>query len=408
MPGYIYYVGKPNPHKKALDSIRELGYGVGIFKDQDIPLKHPEWFDSVIDIDFSSETRLLESLDSTSAQVNGLLCTYENYIVAKALLGKHYDVPALSDDSAKMCTDKYLMRQAFMDADKEITPNFGLVETTEELLELSARLAYPLMIKPTNLVKSLLIMRCNNEQELVENFAYAKSTIVELYKKYQVYDRKPQLIVEEYITGKTCSIAAFVDAEGVPHFCKGVAALTNAHDVGVDDNYIYARHLPGSFDSALEETFFSIAAKGIKALDMRSTPAHVELIYNENGVKLIEIGARIGGYRPQMYSFSYGLDLTEQEIRLSIGENPELEGEQRAYSAVYELFPQKKGVFKQLKGIVDPSLYDYFSPKAVEGQEVGLAKDGYKTCAILLVTDSDEERFWEKCKTIDNIKVITA
>ena len=405
MSRFIYYVGKPNPHKKPLDTIRSLGYHVGLFHDKNIPLKNAELFDNIVSVDFSSEAALKESLAGISLKIEGLLCTYENYVVAKAWLGEHYNVHTISVDSAKKCTDKNLMRQAFMDADRAITPNFGLVQTKKELLELSSKLTYPLIIKPTNLVKSLLIIRCDNEQELIENFAYAQSTIVALYEKYQVYDRKPQLIVEEYIIGKTCSVAAFVDAGGAPHFCKGIAALTNAHDIGIADNYIYARHLPGQFDEALEKEFFKVAAQGIKALGMRSSPAHVELIYNDDGVKLIEIGARIGGYRPQMYQYSYGIDLIEQEIILSLSQKPNLEGEFQAYSGVYELFPEKKGIFGGLEGMNDLSLYDYFSPKARIGQEVGLAKDGYKTCAIILVTDKSEQRFQSKCRSIDSIKV---
>src|SRR5581483_2262215 len=100
-----------------------------------------------------------------------------------------------------------------------------------------------------------------------------------LYKKHRVYGRRPRLVVEEFVDGKTCSIAAFSDVSGQVHFCEGIVTLVNARDIGVNDNYIYSRSLPGDFSEDLGQRLFETAAKGVQALGMASTPAHVELVY---------------------------------------------------------------------------------------------------------------------------------
>lgn len=405
MLGYIYFVGKAYPYLEALDSIRSRGYKIGLFLDKAIKLRHPGAYDSVVEVDFSSPEAMFASLEGKNLSVAGLVCTYENYILAKSHLAKHFKVAAPSLSSAEMSTDKYLMRQAFKRTDPSITPGFGLVSSEEEALELARHLTYPLILKPTNLVKSLLVLRCNDETELLRNFAYAKDRVVELYEKYRIYNSQPKLIVEEYIKGKTCSIAAFIDKRGESHFCDGIVSLINAQDINVDDNYIYGRLLPAEFDKKLEAQLFKTAHEGITALEMTSTPAHVELIYNSRGVKIIEIGARIGGYRPRMYAASYGLDLISQEIKLALGEIPDLVGDFRAYSAVYELFPKAEGTFSGVEGLADISEFASYKTKAKKGDLVGPAKNGYKAAAVVILSSPDKQNFFRLCEAVNALHV---
>lgn len=405
MPDYIYFVGKAYPHLEALDSIRSQGYKIGLFLDKTVKLRNREAYDRIVETDFSSPEAMFTSLEGKNLPVKGLVCTYENYIVAKSRLAEHFKVAAPSLVSAQMSTDKYLMRQAFKQTDPSITPDFGLVSSEEEVLELARHLTYPLILKPTNLVKSLLVLRCNNEAELLRNFAFAKDRVAKLYRKNKVYGRPPRLIVEEYVEGKTCSIAAFVDEKSMAHFCDGIVSLTNAQDIGADDNYIYGRFLPAEFDKDLRARLFETARKGIAALDMTSTPAHVELIYNEQEVKLIEIGARIGGYRPRMYAMSYGLDLIAQEIKLALGEMPDLSGNFRAYCAVYELFPKAEGTFAGIEGAVNTSQFAYYRVKVKKGDLVGPAKKGYKAAAVIIVSNHDKQEFSIICEAVSTLQV---
>ncbi|MDB5161865.1 MAG: hypothetical protein JWM52_373 [Candidatus Saccharibacteria bacterium] len=407
-PSYIYIVGQPDPSSDVLEIIHRLGYKTGILIDSKLTLKNPEEYDRVEVVEYDNLDAEILRLETLGLSIAGLLCTYENYIVAKAKLGEHFNVPAPSLLSAKLATDKSLMRRAFLDANRSISPDFTTADSLDDVLDFAREHAYPLILKPTNLVKSLLVLRCNDEAELIENFTYAQETIQSLYEKYHIYERAPQLIVEEFIVGKQCSIAAFVDADGMPHFCDGIVALTNAQDINVSDNYLYRRGLPEEFGDELSKEMFDVAERGIRALQMRSVPAHVELMYGENGVKIIEIGARIGGYRPRMYKYSYGLNLTEQEIRLALGQTPELKGRFQNYCAVYELFPETEGSFTQIAGEENTDTYTYYRVTAKPGRQVGPAKNGYKASAIVIVVNDNRETFDASCASVDKLKVEVA
>jgi len=406
--GYIYIVGKADQQSATTTAIRNLGYNVGLLLDSALTLNDESSFDRVERVDYARLDDELERLSGLNLEIAGLQCTYENYVVAKAKLGEFFNVPAPSVHSAMLSTNKALMRQAFIDADPSISPAFKHVESTEAAVEFASAHGYPVIIKPTSLVKSLLVLKCDDEAQLRERFAYALETIGRLYEKYNIYERSAELIIEEFIVGAQFSIAAFVDGEGNPHFCGGIVSLTNAQDIHVDDNYLYSRVLPADLPQDVADRMFAVAEAGIKALQMRSIPAHVELMYGPSGVKIIEIGARIGGYRPRMYGYSYGVDLLAQEINLAVNKTPELEGTFSTYSAVYELFPEIEGDFVKIAGDIPKDALTYYRETVKPGEQTGPAKNGFKAAAIVIVTNTDKDQFTQLCQQIDTLNVEVA
>lgn len=400
----IYFVGKPYPKAAELRKIQRLGYRLGLLLDKNATTKNGLYFDDIIPLDFSMLSNLARQIPH-DLPASGLICTYENYIAAKAVIAEYLKLPSTSLASALASTDKFLMRQAFSRISPSISPKYALVNSLQEARGAGKKLGYPLILKPTNLVKSLLVLKCQDEASLLQNFVYAKGRIADLYAKYGVYGREPQIIVEEFMPGKLCSVAAFVDHRGKVNFCAGIATLTTAQEIGVDDNYLYARALPAKLSENLTQKIFAAAEKGIKALGMKSTPAHVELIYNKGSVKIIEIGARIGGYRPLMYRQSYGLDLLKAEINLAMGTRPDLAGEFNTYSGVFELFPAEKGAFASLSGVGVAGLLDRISLKAKPGQAVGPAKDGYKATAVVFASNPDIKTFESLCEEVKKLGV---
>ena len=405
---YIYVVGQPDPNSGVIQAIHTAGYQAGILIDSQLKKKNLDEYDKVIEVDYEQIDNELNRLGSLDLQVAGLLCTYENYIVAKAKLGAFFNVAAPSLESARLATDKSLMRRAFLDEDRSISPDFSTVDTLDQALDFARAHSYPLIIKPTNLVKSLLVLKCDDEQQLIERFTYASETIGQLYEKYKIYDRAPQLIIEEFITGEQYSIAAFVDSNGTPHFCDGIVRLTNAQDIHVDDNYLYSRSLPAHLSDTLTKEMFEVAEKGVRALKMTSVPAHIELMSGPAGTKIIEIGARIGGYRPRMYKYSYGLDLITQEVNLSLNKQPMLAGSFSSYCAVYELFPETEGVFTHISGNLTVEQLTYYRVTAKEGSLIGPAKNGFKATVIIIVTSNSSEDFKEICQQVETARVEVA
>ncbi len=402
----ILSIGKPDLGAGSADRIHAAGYTAGLLIDKGSPLeKIRAKYDEVIEFDFDNLEDSMNSVDWNALRPAGLLCTYENYIPAKAALGEYLGLPSISKRSAALCTDKVLMRQAFAEYDTSITPEYEEIQSIENLLSFTDRVGFPVILKPAGLVKSLLVMRCDNERELIQNFSYISTAIGPLYEKYKIYQRRPKVIVEQFISGQMYSIAAFVDELGEPHFCDDAVTLTTAQQLNINDNYLYSRQLPSAIPGSLKNKLLSIATAGVKSLEMRSSPAHIELIDDGDAVKIIEIGARIGGYRPRMYDLSYGLDLIEAELSTALGHTPRVHGEFMAYTAVFEIFAQSEGRLAAISSLPNKDELYYCSIKIKEGQVTGPAHNGYKTPLVIIISKKNKSDFDSMCKKINNVRI---
>lgn len=402
----VFYIGRAYPHLDALQRLKNLGYNVGIFRDSTHTLKNEAFFDWVIDLDFSSEELFAEKLKNiTLPHIDGLMCVYENYIPFKAIAAQVLELPAISVESARACTDKYVMRTRFLERDPSITPLFCRVDSAATLLNFAKIAGYPLVLKPTNLMKSLLVSKCNDEKSLLRAYEDTVSRIDEVYQRVGISSNNPGIIAEQFIEGKMCSVAAFVDDKGGVHLCDGVVSLTTAQQIGRNDNFLYLRELSTELDAQTKALILQVAREGTEALAVKSSPAHIEIIYNADGAKIVEIGARTGGYRSFLYRESYDIDLLEQEALIAIGGMPDLQGTFQNHSAVFELFPEREGEFIGVEPSLRSTDYEYLHQVASPGKFIGKAQDGYKAAAVIGIVDASDESFRHRINEIDKIKV---
>lgn len=407
MKPILYFVGEPYPLQDVNSIFGELGYRIGIIKDRRKKIKYPELFEHIIEADFDRPEEIANQCGPELSAAAGLICTYENYVIAKAHIAAALNLPSLSIESAMLCTDKAAMRQAFAKYDPNITPQYVEVACEDDILQKTSHLTYPLMFKPANLVKSLFVTKCHTPEQLKRTFTATKDKIEQAYLDQHIYGRKPHFVVEEFMEGHLYSVAAFVDIAGRPHFCQGVASLANGNERGHNDNFLYSRILPANLNQRQQDEIFRVAEAGVRALNMTSSPAHIEIIFDGAKAKIVEIGARIGGYRPRMYKLSYGINMFEQEVLVCTGKQPRPGGDFRQYCGVYELFPQSQGKLSHITNF-SPEKYTYTSRKTMPGMQVGPAKDGYKAACFIIVSSPDAGAFSTMCAEIDNMEVIVS
>lgn len=370
--------------------LREHDYEYTVLKDRlttkrpDANLKHR------LVCDFSDMRQVLALVD-TLPKFDGVVTVYERYITATAEIAAHLGLPALPLEAARACTDKSLMRELFAAAPRQISPDFAEVTSEADVRAFAAAHKFPLIIKPANLSKSLLVTKNDTLDQLLENYQRTVAQIEAVYAKYAPHTT-PKILVEEFLVGRNHSVDAFVDTDGVPHVLEQIVDYEIGHEIGFDDNFQYSRFIPSRLTAEEQSALRECAALGIQALGIRNSPAHIEIIMTKDGPRIVEIGARNGGYRERMHGLANGIDILSAAIGLSMGRKPHVQATKNDSMAVLELFPKVPGDFIGITNEAELRALPSFlglRTKAKPGVFVGKAADGFKMCAIIELHHAD-------------------
>jgi biotin carboxylase len=359
---------------------------------------------------FETKESILAGASQIQQPIDGVLTVYENYILPAAWVAEYLDLPGLPVAAGEACTDKYLMRSLFAKAPEKISPAFDQVDSENDVREFANAHSFPIILKPANLAKSLLVTKSSTLEELLANYRRSSELLQTTYKKYAPH-RQPKMIIEEFLEGSIHSVDAFIDTTGTPHVLEQVVDYQTGYDIGYDDNFHYSRLLPSALSAEDQAALRHCAEVGIKALGMANSAAHVEVIMTKDGPRIVEIGARNGGYRERMHALANGIDIIGAAIDVAQGQAPRIASTKNEPCAVLELFPKTPGIYR---GITNdetlrqlPSLV-YLSVKAKEGAYIGKAADGHKMAAIVILHNENQEAFNQDLAYINaNVAVVT-
>ncbi|HEX9721857.1 MAG TPA: ATP-grasp domain-containing protein [Candidatus Paceibacterota bacterium] len=297
-----------------------------------------------------------------------------------------------TQDSLAWATSKFEMRKRFAAYDKKISPAFMLVsdankKTIKAILE---KIGTPLVIKPSGLAASLLVTIAFHEEELEKSLRRTFRQIRSQYKKWEGRG-EPQVLVEQFMEGEMYSVDIYVNSRGKMYFCPLVHIKTG-RSIGFDDFFGYQQMTPTGLSAESVAEAQEISKKAIRALGLRSTTVHIELMKTEKGWKVIELGPRVGGFRDILYELSYGIKHTDNDIAVRIPERPKLPRKLKGYAAAFKIFARQEGIITNLLGVKKVqelgSFYSMDANKKI-GDRAVFAKNGGKSIFNIFLFNKD-------------------
>lgn len=291
----------------AIKRAKELGYYVGVidYNPDAIGISFADEYFNVSTIDIEGVAKTAEEFCPDGIMTLATDMPMRSIAVACERLG----LPGISLDTAIKSTDKGEMIKAF-EANGVEHPWYFILSNPDEFEKVIDKIAFPCISKPTDNSGSRGVMLIHNEDELKEAIAYSSEN-----------GRSGGVIIEEYLRGSEVSVEIIV-LDGTPH----VLNVTDKLTTGAPHFVEMGHSQPSRLGAENVEKICDLAYRAVKAVGIQNGPAHVEIMLTENGPKVIELGARMGGdcITTHLVPLSTGVDMIEATIRLACGEKPDI------------------------------------------------------------------------------------
>lgn len=239
----------------------------------------------------------------------------------------------ISEDTAVKATDKAVMRETLFNAGVPV-PNYVRVCNENDFKKVSGLFSVPFIVKPSDSSGSRGIALVKDKDYAIDAYRYTKA-----------FSRNGIVVVEEYMVGPEVSVET-IAVDGKVH----VIQITDKITTGAPHFVEMGHTQPTQLASTKEIKRVAVAAN--KALGIQNGPSHTEIIVTNDGPKIVELGARLGGdcIATHLVPLSTGVNMVKACIDIALGGKPNLIPTMKCGSAI-RYFPQRAGMIKKIQGI---------------------------------------------------------
>lgn len=237
------------------------------------------------------------------------------------------------DKYSQTATNKYLMRQCFMEHDVP-SPKFCLTDGT--IPEIANTFRYPVIVKPTDRSGSRGVEKVEEQKELQ---AAIERACKESFQK--------KAVIEEFVEGREISVES-ISYQGKHYVLQITDKVTTEAPFFVELEH----HQPSTLPDDIKERVKAIVLNALDALHIQYGASHSELKITKDGdIRVIEIGARMGGdfIGSDLVRLSTGYDFLKGVIDVALGQFEEPQLTEHNHSGVYFLCKETE----RLKPIIE-------------------------------------------------------
>ena len=250
-----------------------------------------------------------------------------NYVAEKmGLIGN-------PDKYSETATNKYLMRQCFMEHNVP-SPKFCLTGGT--IPEIASTFRYPVIAKPTDRSGSRGVEKVEVTSELQ---AAIERACKESFQK--------KAVIEEFVEGCEISVES-ISYKGKHYILQITDKVTTEAPFFVELEH----HQPSTLSDDIKKRVKDIVLNALDALHIQYGASHAELkIAKDGDIRVIEIGARMGGdfIGSDLVRLSTGYDFLKGVIEVALGTFEEPKLTEHNHSGVYFLCKETE----RLKPIIE-------------------------------------------------------
>ena len=217
-------------------------------------------------------------------------------------------LPGVSYDTALMAASKTRMQDRFAEFGVPAAA-FRKVRDLSQAMNAAEQIGYPVVVKTPDSSGSRGVTMVDSPDGIESAFLTAMQLA-----------RHGEVLVEQCLTGLEFGAQVVVYEGRVVHcLCHNDTVTPPPITVPIGHSCPFGLS-PEMLAEATE-----VCDKAVKALGIRDGVCNADLIGTSDGVRMFEIGARIGATGlPEIIGLHYGLDLYEAALRMASGETPDL------------------------------------------------------------------------------------
>lgn len=275
--------------------------------------------DEFIVVDANDYETTLEIAESNS--VKGLVTSAtDNPLIMMAKVAMALNLPFPSEDSIENTINKFKLKH-FLQCNN-IPCAKGVFTDLSDIEEQIKQedLQFPLIVKPIDSSGSRGVYYCMDKEELEE---VSKNSIK--------YSKSKKVLVEEYLDGPEISVEALVQYNEL-HIIQITDKTTTSFPYNVEMGHLQ----PSRYYEEYYDEIYHILSKVIKVLNLNNCALHPEMKLTNDGIKIVEIGPRLGGdfITSHLTPLSSGINMEEQLVKIAVGEKIDILRKANRYSSV--------------------------------------------------------------------------
>lgn len=298
-------------------------------------------------------------------------------LVMMARVAKELHLPFFSQETAEWSTDKFQMKQRFIEGGVPCARG-RLIHNAEEAKDLY----FPLICKPRDNSGSRGVKLCRDLSEL--DFCIKEAFEV---------SKLDTVLIEEFIEGREFSIES-LHYEGMSEVIQFTEKKTTEFPYNVELGHKQPANLTEDQRNQIRDIIVKIA----HCMHFENCPSHTELKINDRGIFVIETSPRLGGdyITSTLTPLSTGINLEDQLLHIAIGDKVDtISNRVDKASAVYFFsFPEGEvtSIDPKINDVVNWPKVQSFNLKLKVGHTVNKITSSLNRYGQFIVTgDSREE-----------------
>lgn len=319
----------------AVLKAKDLDYEVHCFswRDGAVCEKHADYFYPISIIEKENILKECQriGIDGITTIASDVAVLTVNYVASRMGLISN------PDEYSETTTNKYLMRECFT-RNGVPSPRYTIAEEHDTYR--IDTFQFPLIVKPTDRSGSRGVEKVLDPVQLSDAIQRAKK---ESFSN--------SAIIEEFVTGREISVES-ISYKGKHYILQITDKVTTGEPYFVELEH----HQPSTLPCDIQERVKEIVLHALTALHIEYGASHSELKITEEGdIRVIEIGARMGGdfIGSTLVRLSTGYDFLEGVLKVSMGEFKEPVITEHYCSGVYFLSKETEYIKKYIDNSQD-------------------------------------------------------